>query len=341
MLKFPASIQETHVAILIDASDSMLGRAEGVIKQLNALVDGLQKGAQKNNQKILASIYSFSSTTECLVRDMNINKVPVFSKRDYTTHGMTAMIDAIFTAIQEDAATYVPRVTDRAHIVTVITDGQDNASANTFSELNSKIAELTATDKWTFSFLVPRGLTSYIVRELPSVPSGNISEWEISHKGMEAATSQLSNSYAAYLNLRSTGATSSKGFFTANVNAKAATQAKKKLDDVRKDFKEMTVRTQDPKSLQDFVESRGLIFRKGYSFYQLTKPETVQNHKEVLLREIATGAIYGGRDARSILGLPDHDTKVKPADFSDWDIFVQSTSNNRKLVVGTNLLYLK
>ena len=59
------------------------------------------------------------------------------------------------------------------------------------------------------------------------------------------------------------------------------------------------------------------------------------------MREIKTGAVYGGAEAREILGLPGTDIKVKPTDFSDWDIFVQSTSNNRKLVVGTNLLYLK
>jgi hypothetical protein len=104
----------------------------------------------------------------------------------------------------------------------------------------------------------------------------------------------------------------------------------------------MTVRTQDPKTLQDFVEARGMTFQKGRSFYQLTKPEKVQSHKEVLLREVKTGAVYGGAQAREILGLPKGlDTKVKPADHGSWDVFVQSTSNNRKLMVGTILLYLK
>ena len=38
-----------------------------------------------------------------------------------------------------------------------------------------------------------------------------------------------------------------------------------------------------------------------------------------------------------MLGLPNSDTKVKPGDFGDWRIFIQSTSINRKIKAGTSI----
>ena len=338
MLTIPKNNPVTNVALLIDASGSMAGREAGVIKQLNAVVDGLKEGAIKNDQTVRVSIYTFNTQTEQILKYVDIAKVPKFSVKDYHADGGTSMNAAIQTAI--DGFPAVKSGSD-ANIVTVITDGEEITGIPSFNTINTELRQLISTDQWTFSFLVPTGLKRSLLRNLPAIADGNVTEWELSTKGMEVATTALSSGYAGYLNLRSVGGTSSKGFFTANVDAKAAKAAKKKLDDVRGDFKAMTVRTQDPKILQSFVEDRGLTFQKGKSFYQLTKAETVQHHKNILLREISSGAIYGGADARDILGLPDTDVKVKPADFSEWDIFVQSTSNNRKLMVGTDLLYLK
>jgi hypothetical protein len=50
--------------------------------------------------------------------------------------------------------------------------------------------------------------------------------------------------------------------------------------------------------------------------------------------------VYSGRDARQIVGLPDMNVRVSPSHNPDFDIFVQSTSLNRKLIAGTKYLYL-
>jgi hypothetical protein len=50
-------------------------------------------------------------------------------------------------------------------------------------------------------------------------------------------------------------------------------------------------------------------------------------------------AVYMGEDARRMLGLPTSGVaKVRPGNHSSFDVFVQSTSLNRKLVRGTKLL---
>jgi len=71
------------------------------------------------------------------------------------------------------------------------------------------------------------------------------------------------------------------------------------------------------------------------------KPENeVQDHKQIAIRDKKTGVIYSGVNARQMLGLPYHGTvKVVPGNHGAYDIFIQSTSVNRKLVKGTQVLY--
>jgi hypothetical protein len=67
----------------------------------------------------------------------------------------------------------------------------------------------------------------------------------------------------------------------------------------------------------------------------------VQPQKAIVLREPITGRIYSGHPARQLLGLPTDGTtraKVTPGMMSKYQVFVQSTSVNRKLVGGTLLL---
>jgi hypothetical protein len=92
--------------------------------------------------------------------------------------------------------------------------------------------------------------------------------------------------------------------------------------------------------IADFVRGMGITFQKGRGFYQFTKPETIQDYKEIILVDRVTGDMFTGIDARSLLGLP-HTGSVKlaPVHLSDYLVFVQSTSSNRKLKGGTKFLY--
>ncbi|KAI6239030.1 VWA domain-containing protein [Aphelenchoides fujianensis] len=92
-------------------------------------------------------------------------------------------------------------------------------------------------------------------------------------------------------------------------------------------------------SIKDFVQAQGVTFKKGRGFYEFTKPETVQDYKEIILRDPSTGDMFEGAYARSLLGLPSSgDAKIRPETY-DYDVFIQSTSVNRKLIGGTKFLY--
>lgn len=94
--------------------------------------------------------------------------------------------------------------------------------------------------------------------------------------------------------------------------------------------------------IRDFVESSGAVFRPGRGFYQFTKTEEVQPRKEVILVDRESGDMFSGSEARELLGLP-YGTrgKVNPRGTATrgYDVYIQSTSYNRKLVGGTKFLY--
>ena len=92
--------------------------------------------------------------------------------------------------------------------------------------------------------------------------------------------------------------------------------------------------------IKSFVEQSGATFRKGRGFYQFTKSEIVQEHKEVVLVNKSTGDMFTGDGAREYIGLPYGERgKLRPALFDEYDVFIQSTSSNRKLMHHTKFLY--
>lgn len=108
-------------------------------------------------------------------------------------------------------------------------------------------------------------------------------------------------------------------------------------------FRFQVLEVDDDCAIKDFVEENGAAFKKGRGFYQFTKSVKIQDHKEVILQDNETGDMFSGAEAREILGLPAHGTvtvspRTCPA-LSGYTAFVQSTSNNRKLLSGTKFLY--
>ena len=101
----------------------------------------------------------------------------------------------------------------------------------------------------------------------------------------------------------------------------------------------------DNMDIKGFVTSRGIEFKKGRGFYELSKAETVQQYKEVIIQDRETGEMFTGSQVREELGLSPQTEKggVNERLHKDaakkYRVFVQSTSVNRKLIAGTTFLY--
>jgi hypothetical protein len=121
-------------------------------------------------------------------------------------------------------------------------------------------------------------------------------------------------------------------------------EVKKELDDVTDYVDVKRVWTGDDDiQIRDFCEKSFGEYVKGKAFYELTKPETVQQNKTIVLRHLKKGRYYAGQyDVKVLLGLPiTGPVRIHPGDHGDFEIYVQSTSVNRKLKKNTNVLYWK
>jgi hypothetical protein len=88
------------------------------------------------------------------------------------------------------------------------------------------------------------------------------------------------------------------------------------------------------------ARTTGKPYVKGTVFYQLTKTEkAVQDYKKIMIRDKHSGHIFEGAAARQMLGLPRYgDVRLIPGNTGNFDVFIQSTSSNRKVKSGSTLL---
>jgi hypothetical protein len=136
----------------------------------------------------------------------------------------------------------------------------------------------------------------------------------------------------------------SSGTFYANASNVSAAVVKATLVDISTEVSMWTVlETEDGAEIKPFAEKRlgRTPFLKGAAFYQLTKTEAkVQDTKMIVIRDKSNGHVYEGAAARQLIGLPTVGTcRLHPGDHGNYDIFIQSTSINRKLVKGSQVLY--
>lgn len=96
----------------------------------------------------------------------------------------------------------------------------------------------------------------------------------------------------------------------------------------------------ETKTFSEVAGSLDIDLPRGSGYYLLSKPESVSAGKKLVCVDKTTGQFYEGLEARSLLDLKET-RKVLPSDFPDFDVYIQSTSNNRKLVAPTKCLYEK
>jgi uncharacterized protein YegL len=324
--------------ICLDSSGSMRSISREAVDAFNSNVSTVRDGAKQSNQKSSVGLITFGEGRGNVVEkffNKEVSALKVLDYDEFRPEGMTPMLDAIGLAITK--LKKLKDNKDTSYVVIVITDGEENDSRHYSAQsLKKLMKDCQATDRWTFAFLVPPN-SKHSLCERYGIPQGNVQEWEASSAGMAKAAAAVSVGVSSYYLSRSSGQKSTRGFFTTDMSQVKSKQVKAQLDNLANQFAMHKV----PKecAIREFVEDMGHTFNKGDGFYQLTKDETVQSYKEILIMEKGKKAIYGGSDARDLLGLPDLNVKVRPGNHANFDIFVQSTSVNRKLVRGTTFLY--
>jgi|LakMenEpi03Aug12_release.lakeMendotaPanAssembly.Ray.scaffolds.fasta_scaffold117280_5 hypothetical protein len=327
-----------HVLFVLDESGSMGSLADAVVQVFDAQVAHLAKRSQELDQetRVTVVVFNDSQYTRTLIYDKDVLRLPSLAGY-YVPYGGTPLIDATLTAVADLRMT-PEKHGDHAFLGYVLTDGQENRSTNTPAALAKMIRDLP--DNWTLAVLVPN---QYGVHEAKrfGFPADNIAIWDAtSAKGLDEAVAKIRTTTETFMQGRTQGIRGSRSIFKVDTSNLKHSTVKQVLDKLpATDYSIWDVRTDA--EIRDFVESRTkLPYKKGMAFYMLTKPEIVQARKRVAVHEKATGAVYSGDSARQLIGLPADKARVVPGDFSAYDIFIQSTSVNRRLLGGTKLLLI-
>ena len=346
------AVQVNRIALILDRSISMRGIHGNAIDALNAQINSIKLEASKHGQPTYVSVYDFGSDVNCVFSNQYIHGIQPLTVHDIRIDGLTALMDAVMMAARD--LERLPDFGDPnvSFLVMTITDGAENQSQTTRSQFVSTMARLNATDRWSFVFSGPRNSRHYLTSL--GVHDGNVQEWEQTEQGVATMTASSSVGLGTYMASRSAGQTNTKAFFTIDMSQVNDSDIKK-MSNISKTFKVLKINNAATGgvewNIRDFVEDRinknatlrrqvGDSYGPGLAYYQLTKPEDVQAGKDLAVRDKTSGKVFGGHEARALIGMPTNTTvRVKPGNLSNYDVFIKSTSVNRKLVRGTDLLY--
>lgn len=336
MLQFVKPVSNNlSVVIVLDRSSSMNSHRAETVKSLNQQIQSFKNEAARTKIDTNISIISFA---DYVIKDMvgiKSDQCGEISADSYIPAGNTALYDAI-----AEASNLLDGFTSSRKFLLVITDGEENQSRNhNTTSIRNLITRKLADTTWSIAMCVPPYTKTRIARDL-GIPEQCITEWERTAVGIERNTQSIVSSNAALFASYSTGQTCTRGYFQPDVNNLAPAVVQTNLNDLTSNFQVLPVQGKEP--IASFVaRTTNRPYRVGAAFYQLTKKETVQASKDIMIRD-KQGKIYGGANARSLLRIPaGGNIELNPASNNEYEVYVKSTSHNRNLVPNTNVLVQK
>jgi len=328
-----------HVVMVLDMSLSMHPHRNDLVAVADGQITHLAQRSKELNQETRVTIYVFNNTAQCVIYDKDVLRLPSIAEF-YHPNGGTALRDATGLALMDLAMT-PEKYGDHAFLVYVLTDGEENSSRMvTTTGLSESINALP--DHWTVAALVPNALGKHEAKRF-GFPADNIAIWNPdAAAGVAEVGATIRQATEAFMTGRAKGVRGSRAIFSTGADAvNAQTVAAAGLKPLDPDSYHLVHVTEDT-PIKEWVEKQcGMTYRLGTAYYELSKTEEIQPQKKVLLLHKKSGHVYGGVQARDLLGLPDMTVRVKPDKNPEYAIHVLSTSVNRKLIAGTKLLVLK
>jgi len=321
--------------IALDVSSSMSSLSQQAQKIYDDTVQSLLNEAD-NTTNVFVSLVTFGSQVKV------INKLTQDIKNfkyDYSAYGNTKLFDAIGKSISILEETNVS--SSDAAIMICITDGAENDSVLWNSKSIKKLMEdKDQFSNWTLAFNLPKGYKNRFTSQF-NIEDKNCREWEVTTQGLEETNVINTRSISNYATSFKSGNLhmSSKSFYAnatiddSDLNSQIF---KNNLHEETNNFTKHLVNSDS--TIKTFVENIGYNYNKGDCYYELTKKEIVQKYKDFIVKD-KNGKLYSGDNARCLLGVPKNTLlKLSPSDNPKYQIFIQSTSVNRKLKKGTELL---
>lgn len=149
--------QKTIYHLIVDRSGSMGDCIPATVEGFNGQLAGLRRMEEEfPEQGISVGLTLFNNRVDCLFEGRPVAECPELGVENYRPEGSTALLDAVGTTILrlEAEKAKSDRELPTTVVAVILTDGYENASRQfRLSEVKERIAALSATGQWTFSFL--------------------------------------------------------------------------------------------------------------------------------------------------------------------------------------------
>lgn len=365
-----------HVAFVIDESGSMEHLTREVVKVFDAQVQWLAELSKDMDQETRVSLYTLTGkTVTCVLYDQDVLRLPSLAG-NYTPRNGTPLVQAVARAV-EDLKLTPELYGDHGFLLFVLTDGDENTSdvpGLTYYPSGATAREIKARylrsllgglgENWTVGCLVP-DFRGKMLAEQFGFSKGNIAIWDASSaQGLNDAGEEIKAATSSYFTGRAAGVRGTSTLFANNVTAAQVQASGMKAVDPEKFFivpvalatssqlqiviPNKSITKKNPNGIKHveikpFVEETGHVYQVGQAFYELVKSEKYDPQKKVALIHRQTKQVYTGDAAKALIGLTGVSTRVRPQPVSggEYDIFIQSTSVNRHLPIGTRVLIFK
>lgn len=329
---------KNYIGFVNDHSGSMDSIRNAAMRDYNTNITAIKNAATREMLDTVVSVVGIGLGSTGVQRQVQISNPHVLKPvTTWPCPGGTPLYDGIADMIELLSGLPDAKDPNVSFLVLVTTDGDEQHSVkHNQLTLKAMIENVSKTGQWTFAFRVPKNANRSKITAL-GIALDNIQFWETTSEGMHASTQVTTQAVDNYFTARSSGLRSTNAFY-----ANAAQVNTQVLKDVTSEVSLYLVPHADNGiEIRDFVLKHRMQYLKGSAFYQLTKTEArVQHTKLILVRDRNTGKIYAGKEARQMIGLPDdRNARLHPGDHKNYDLFIQSSSVNRKLVGGTGVVY--
>ncbi len=147
---------QVYNLIILDKSGSMSSIARAAISGFNETVGGIRAAQEKfkDTQEHFVSLMVFCDCEKRLVYDkVPVDKIPELTSKDYRPCCCTPLYDAMgisLSALRND----IKDKNDATAVVTIITDGLENASKEyRLKDVKALVEDLTNNEGWTFAYI--------------------------------------------------------------------------------------------------------------------------------------------------------------------------------------------
>lgn len=194
-----SAITTTHNIFILDSSGSMQTVRDVTRQGFNEQVQTIKKLEKEGKLKQTATFYTFADNVTEKFANVPASQVNELQPNDYNPDGSTALNDCIGKAVAKARADLAGR-TDTAVVLTILTDGQENASKeyNT-PQIAALLKEVQEKEKWTVTY-VGANQDVHLAARTYNLNLSNTVSYTSTGAGTTAAFQKMAKSRASYGN---------------------------------------------------------------------------------------------------------------------------------------------